>query len=125
METGNIANLTDTELRELESGDPNGISRKDAESKLTHYIENNPRDISALMVASCITLDPFMRSHYVLSLVDVARKGKDRGAYALGIIASRMNNREDIANELYSEMKREYPVRARVANFFSKLIKNS
>jgi hypothetical protein len=123
METGNIANLTDGELRELESGDPDGISRKDAESKLGQYIENNPRDISALMVASGTTLDPFLRNHYVMSLVNIAKKGKDRGAYTLGIIASRMNNREDIVNELYLEMKREYPVRARIANFFSKLIK--
>jgi len=122
METGNIANLTNEELRELESGDPNGIPRKDAETKLARYINDNPQDISALMVASGTTLDPFMRSYYVLSLVDIARKGKDMGAYALGIIASRLNNREDIANELYAEMKTKYPTRARIANFFSKLI---
>jgi len=122
METGNIANLTDNELSELESGDPNETSRKNVESKLTSYIDNNPRDISALMFASGVTSDPFMRNHYVMSLFDIAKKDKDRQAYSLGIIASRLNGRSAVADELYSEMRTKYPIRARVVNFISKIL---
>jgi len=122
METGNIANLTDNELRKLESGERNDPQRIELESKLALHLNKNPRDLSALMLASGVISSPFMRNYYVMSLVNIAREDKDRQAYYLGIMASRLNGRRDIANELYLEMRKKYPIRAQFANLFARFL---
>ena len=122
MKNETIAGLTDEEIFRLESEDIDNSQRIEIESKLASYIGNNPKDLPALMLASGVISDPFMRNYYVMALADIARKGKDRQAYSLGIIASRLNGRSAVADELYSEMKRKHPVRARVVNLFSKIL---
>lgn len=122
MKDETIAGLTAEELRELESGESDDARRVEVESKLASYINNNPKDLPALMLASGVTSDPFMRNYYVMSLVDISKKEKDRQAYSLGIIASRLNGRSAVADELYSEMRAKYPIRARVINLFSRII---
>jgi len=102
------------ELVELSAKHPR---RQLKDKELSDFIEENPDNITALILAFGSTEDIFLRNKYAEDIAKVARENgkfdylKDAG-YALWL-----GNRPNLAEPLLKELKTKYPFRGLFADF--------
>ena len=114
MITDKVLDLSPEEWEKIMELPKDHGERKAKENELYDFIENNPDNLTALVLGFGFTDDVFMKDKYVQNMMSCARACKDISHYTAGVYACRMGNRLESADELAREMKQEYPLRGRV-----------
>lgn len=107
-----------SQILDLPKYDPR---RQAKESELFNFIEENPKDLLALILGFSLVKDVFIQNKYVKNIVQFAKTRGNYSDYIASVYACRMGNRLEEADELSEAMKSQYPVKGRIMDFLLKM----